>query len=189
MPAVIPISLSVDRFYLREILKALICSILFHRSFHTTLPREAYLESCDLYYCKSSDPLIMEQVDEKLALFISLLDQGKSKGNVILSFFEKRSRKGWFALEEVPWEEWVITVIVTRAATQREQITSLKTLSKDVGQALSFISLESGRQRDHIPPIVNSQAFPFTISHQLVATTDPGGWTVSLLSNLLPTSP
>ncbi|KAJ3353447.1 hypothetical protein HDU91_005887 [Kappamyces sp. JEL0680] len=164
---------------------------------------ESYLESCDLYFVRSSEHLIMEEIDQKVSSFIAQLDQSDAanspspkpiKANLVVSFYEKKVKKHWFGKDDdSPWEEWVVTLDITRARSERDQISAKSQLAKSVEGALAYISIESGRKRDHIPPIVNSEPFPYSISFTILS--ESSGWTANPLSylgnltgNLLPSS-
>lgn len=74
----IDIKLTVDRFYLASLLKALLHSIIFHRGFAITKPVEVTVESLDITYAKVDDPETSRLIDDRVAGFIHTLDNSSS---------------------------------------------------------------------------------------------------------------
>jgi hypothetical protein len=105
-------------------------------------------------------------VDSKIIEFLQQIDSSNTKKHQItLQFYEKKPKKSWFTKEDdTCWEEWTIEVLITRAKTEREQIVAKTQLQKDLKQCLIHISTESGNKRDHIPPIINSDPFPYQVN-------------------------
>ncbi|TPX35239.1 hypothetical protein SmJEL517_g02295 [Synchytrium microbalum] len=185
MPDPYRLELNVDRFYLKEVLRALLHSIIYHRSFSMTRPYEVNLEALDI---RLDDPEIEGQVDEKISTFARTLDSytGLVKGQIDVMFFEKRAKKYWFtkAEEEVCWEQWTLAVNVTLARSEREQIESRKALERQLLNCLFKISGKTNEEKDHIPPITNQDTYPFPF--QIVTTSaSETSWT-SVLKSYLP---
>lgn len=71
------LELVCERFYLREVLRSLLHTILFNRllfaSSHTR-PREVEMNAIDFAYVKVDDPEVERIVEERLAHFIRLVD-------------------------------------------------------------------------------------------------------------------
>ncbi|KAI8930315.1 hypothetical protein BC831DRAFT_395327 [Entophlyctis helioformis] len=125
---------------------AVLHSILFHRHLTTTRPVEADLDALELTYT---------------CLQISV------------SFYERRPRKSWFtkADEDVCWEEWSLLIALTQATTEQQQLQAQTQLAKDVAETLMAIAREANEKKDHIPPMLSNDPFPF----QITVTAQPTG--------------
>ncbi|KAJ3272061.1 hypothetical protein HDV01_006013 [Terramyces sp. JEL0728] len=147
------------------------------------MPSEQYIESLDTYYVAHHDLQAQSMVKEKLDSFALLENQ---KQVIILQFFEKK-KKNWFQKEEECWEEWNLTFNITRAKTEKEQIEAKTKTIVDLEKSLMYISVECGKHIDHVPPIVNSDPFPFTIAENQI----PAGKfsTYGQIASVLKTSP
>ncbi len=113
-----------------------------------------------------------------------LIDTVSSKQyQISISFYEKKPKKSWFTKEDDGcWEEWNITIEITRATSEKEQIIAKTNLSRALFSNLIHITTEAGNKRDHIPPILNSDPFPYTIT---IHNPENSSWT-SMLTNLMP---
>ncbi|KAI9011023.1 hypothetical protein BC832DRAFT_590284 [Gaertneriomyces semiglobifer] len=109
-PVVLPLEITVDRYYLSASLKALIHSILFHRRFTPEKPVDVDVDSLGVTYVKLENPEMERAVEEKVRMLEKALDPttGRNKGQLALMFFEKKSKqkKSWFAKteEDTCWE-------------------------------------------------------------------------------------
>ncbi|KXN83417.1 hypothetical protein AN958_01466 [Leucoagaricus sp. SymC.cos] len=97
----------------------------------------------------------------------------KRRGQIIVTFSEKRPKKSWYQLymadEEVPWEQWIINVEFRQHNTEKDRLTFnnnlANTLSKTIQTMLVHTSSERGRAV--VPPITQSSGispFPFKIA-------------------------
>ncbi|KAJ3188969.1 hypothetical protein HDU85_004686 [Gaertneriomyces sp. JEL0708] len=172
-PVVLPLEITVDRYYLSASLKALIHSILFHRRFTPEKPVDVDVDSLGVTYVKLENPEVERAVEEKVRMLEKALDPttGRNKGQLALMFFEKKSKqkKSWFAKteEDTCWEQWVLSVAVREVRSEREQLDSRRLLQRDLQQALMAISTTTNEQRDHIPPLKNEEPFPVEVSNIL----------------------
>ncbi|TPX69629.1 hypothetical protein SpCBS45565_g02265 [Spizellomyces sp. 'palustris'] len=173
-----PVELVVDRYYLAAVMKALLHSILFHRRFTSERPMEIDLDALNVTYARLEDPELERAVDEKVRMFDKALEplSGRNKGQIAVMFFERRAKKSWFTKteEEVCWEQWVITITIRESRTEREHIDARRALQKDLVTALTSISQMTNEQKDHIPPIVNNDPFPFQI---VISSNSDASWT------------
>lgn len=185
MVELIPIELEIERFYIKDTLRALLHSILFHRTFDSIRPIEGIIESLDVTYCKMKDaPSIDDSIDLKLVEIVQIIDSNPNakQFQLVLCMYEKKAKKSWFSKEDdMCWEEWVLTFTVTRAQSERDQIKSKAKLADSLTKTLIKISSEAGRRRDHIPAIVNSEPFPHSI---LLQAQGSSSWT-RMITNLV----
>ncbi|EEB91888.1 hypothetical protein MPER_09683 [Moniliophthora perniciosa FA553] len=99
----------LDRFTAKEVLTAILHSILFHRLFGTVKPKT--IEVLDVTTPGVSDPDMETLVSNKVDAFWKGVERGMEKrGQITVTFAEKKNKKTWFQVyeEEVPWEQWVI---------------------------------------------------------------------------------
>ncbi|KAI8900444.1 hypothetical protein BC833DRAFT_581700 [Globomyces pollinis-pini] len=189
-PLSIPLSLSIERFYCKEVLKGILHSIVFHRTVSATVPQENVISSLDIVSVKLSDPMIDQHIEEKVVEILSQVDLSATKQmQVAVHFYEKKHKKSWFSTvtskeDDSRWEEWIITIHLSRATTEKEQIMAKANLIQSLQTLLMTISLESGVKRDHIPPILNSEPFPFDIT---LHNGNESSWG-RLLTNFIPNS-
>lgn len=164
----ITIELVLDRFTAKEVLTAILHSILFHRLFGTVKPKT--LEVLDVTMPGVSDIEMENLITEKVDAFWKGVERGMGKrGQITVTFAEKKPKKGWFQVytgdEEVPWEQWVINAEVRQPRDrERQQFdTNLAaTLTKSVQTMLTHTSSERGRKA--VPLITNATGIsPFPI--------------------------
>jgi len=169
--AKISIDLVVDEPTAREALRATLHAILFHRLFGVVKPK--IIELLDVTLPAVADNEIEQRVDEKVELIWRSLESGVQKrGQVSLSFAEKRPKKNWFyvAEEEVPWEEWVVNVEMRHPSTSNERVELHTALAQKLVATLRTIltHTSSERGRGIVPLISTAKGIsPFPI--QLVA--------------------
>jgi hypothetical protein len=104
-----------------------------------------------------------------------------------MAFYEKKAKRNWIPAfngkEDDFWEEWVITLEVTRSpSNELEQINSKKALKKALEEVLLKISIDCNRMADHIPPITAADPFVWNLVHRIL---QESSWR-SLLSNFVP---
>jgi len=165
----IDIVLDHDRHTTKEVLGAILHSILFHRLFGTVKPQ--IFEVLDVTMPGVADPEMEQLVREKVDAFWKGIESGASKrGRILVTFSEKRPKKSWFQVymgeEEVPWEQWVINAEVRQPKSERDRQnfnTALaSTLSKSLHTMLTHTSSERGRTA--VPLITNAAGIsPFPI--------------------------
>ena len=160
---VIEMQLSVERFYCSQVLKAILHSILFHRTFSNTRPVEESISQLNntCWYCKANG--LDTVVEDHIASCLATIDQNPQPSRTYLltvQFFEKQ--KSWF--NKQCWEEWKLKLIVTRAKSEKEQIMARNDLQEQVKGALQFISLQACQDMSKLPKIVDTEPFPFSVS-------------------------
>ncbi|KAI0784067.1 DUF1649-domain-containing protein [Abortiporus biennis] len=167
----ITIDLVLDRHTTREVLRAVLHSILFHRLFGTVKPQ--VIEVLDVTMPAVDDPEIKQLVQDKIDAFWKGVEGGVNKrGQIIVTFSEKRPRKSWFLIgeEEVPWEQWVVNAEIRQqpnAERERQKFNAdlESALTKSLQTILSHTSSERGRSA--VPLITNAQGispFPFKVA-------------------------
>ncbi|KAI1786830.1 autophagy-related protein [Ganoderma leucocontextum] len=162
----ITIDLVLDRLQTKEVLRAVLHSILFHRLFGTI--RSRTFEVLDVTMPGVDDQEITQLVEEKVDAFWKGVEGDANKrGQILVTFSEKRQRRNWFLIgeEEVPWEQWIINAEIRQPSErERQKFNSdlASTLTKSLQTMLTHASSERGRSA--VPLITNAQSIsPFPI--------------------------
>ncbi|KAI0640313.1 autophagy-related protein [Trametes polyzona] len=162
----ITIDLVLDRLQTKEVLRAVLHSILFHRLFGTVKPRT--FEVLDVTMPGVDDDDITRQVEEKIDAFWRGVEGVPNKrGQIVVTFSEKRPRKSWFLMgeEEIPWEQWIINAEIRQPSDRERQKFNADlaaTLTKSLQTMLVHSSSEKGRSA--VPLITNATSIsPFPI--------------------------
>ena len=110
--------IEVERFQVKEVLKALLHSIIFQRALGAQQMRDTASDLFDLSYVRSDSRAIDAKVEEQTEAFGKALERDETMAahQVCLSFFELRVRPSTFGLfrseEKVVWERWHIPLLV-----------------------------------------------------------------------------
>ncbi|KAJ1630106.1 hypothetical protein T492DRAFT_97675 [Pavlovales sp. CCMP2436] len=108
--------LEVEHFQVKEVLRCLLHSILYQRILGATPSNRHREEESTLFeisYLCFDDESVRTTVEERIDAFAKSLDRAnEARGQVDLSFFERRQRKGLLGLhnveERVCWERWSV---------------------------------------------------------------------------------
>lgn len=150
------IPITVDRIGLKNVLRALIHSILFLRHFGLVRPLE--VEIFNIVYVAIDDSTIEQTVEEKIRQAVQVLEQqGQQQQLITIGFMEKRpTKQGWFIgaqkrFELACWEQWTLAVTVAEEANTEMALKA----------ALGRIFQLADAKIDHIPPITAELASEF----------------------------
>ncbi|TCD71022.1 hypothetical protein EIP91_000520 [Steccherinum ochraceum] len=167
---VITLDLVLDRHTAKDVLRAVLHSILFHRLFGTVKAKT--FEVLDVTMPAVDDEATEQLVDQRVDTFWKGIEGGVNKrGQIIVTFSEKKPKKSWFLVgeEEVPWEEWMINAEIRQPTTERDRQkfnADLATaLTKSLKTMLTHTSSETGRAA--VPLITVAQGispFPYRIT-------------------------
>ncbi|KAF9955316.1 hypothetical protein BGZ72_003839 [Mortierella alpina] len=186
-PVTFPVELTVERTLLKEALRAILHTILFHRVFANIKPRD--MDILDLTIPVIDDPEVDKLVDEKIAAFVKAVDSNpQSKGQIGLMFYETRTKRTWgfgYTSSEVCWEQWAITIHVVTNTNEKDKQRSIKNMEKALSSLFLSILRTVNERKDHIPPITTSDGNPFP--YQIVIPTAADTWG-SMFKRLLDTS-
>ncbi|RKP23756.1 autophagy-related protein [Syncephalis pseudoplumigaleata] len=108
------------------------------------------------------DPEIERTIEEKLRAFARHLDATDSdSAQMVVGFFEKRTKQSWFskAEEQVCWEEWPITVTCVRPRDERAYLR--QAASAQLRKLLAGIVHTVETHREHVPAITTNEGNPF----------------------------
>ncbi|KAK5108290.1 hypothetical protein LTR62_008605 [Meristemomyces frigidus] len=183
-PPEFTIELSADRQNLKDVVKGIIHSILFHRIF-TPLTPSAF-EVLDLTIPCVPDPEVADLLETRSTTLLRALDTttttttqspqynnaknngGPAHGSITVQFLERRRRKGWFITkpdEETIWETWVLSVSLTSARSEPEAERNRRVMEASLQEAVMKVITTANGEKEHIPPITtnDSTAFPYQI--------------------------
>ncbi|KAI0275466.1 autophagy-related protein [Gloeopeniophorella convolvens] len=165
--ATVSIDIVLDRQNTREILRALLHAILFHRLFGTIKPQT--FEVLDVTMPGVADPAMERLVEDKVDTFWKGLENVPQKrGQISVTLSRKDQKKAWLGIttyEEVAWEQWIINAEIRqpKSEQERQQFNQnlAATLSKSLRTMLTHTSSEQGRGA--VPPITNAEVSPFPL--------------------------
>ncbi|XP_042008167.1 autophagy-related protein 101-like [Salvia splendens] len=178
--------LDVEHFEIREVLRCILHTILFHRALGLVRPKDIDLELFEITYVQCGDVELERKVDEKIDQFLDRVDKHPNKKNQIcLSFYEvKNKQPTWFTnkVERLYWEQWYINLNVaphqkghSGKSTSSKIVVDPKAEERTVRRAALEASLRDvlfqmirfvNEKKDHIPPIPNLEgvSFPYEIT-------------------------
>jgi hypothetical protein len=128
----------------------------------------------DLNYVKVNDAALDLEIKDQVRAFQDLQVAGKSNGEVVVSFYEKKLRtSGWFSAaqqeEKVCWERWTLRFRFTglgprgkMGMSPKEKTQVTEQVTRRIYYILKFVKM----QQEHIPPIQQSKTalnFPYSI--------------------------
>ncbi|KAF9916900.1 hypothetical protein BX616_002475 [Lobosporangium transversale] len=185
-PATFPVDLTVERGLLKDVLRAILHTILFHRVFANIKPKD--MDILNITIPIIDDPEIEKLVEEKIAVFAKAVDANpQSKGQIGVMFYEKRTKRAWFSStsSEVCWEQWGITLNVVTNINEKDKQRSIKNMEKALSALFLNILRTVNEHKDHIPPITTSDGNPFPYQIVIPTTNDTWG---SMFKRILDTS-
>ncbi|KAJ6630421.1 hypothetical protein B0H10DRAFT_985832 [Mycena sp. CBHHK59/15] len=181
----ITIDLVLDRHTTKDVLQGVLHAILFHRLFGLVKPQ--VFEVLDVTMPGVSDPEMEQLVNDKVDAFWRGVDSGASKrGQITVTFSEKRPKKSWFQVyvgeEEVPWERWyhyylwgplisrsfgrIINAELRQPKSDRDRQQFLTTLAATLTKAVQtmLVHTSSEKGRTAVPLITNATGIsPFPV--------------------------
>ncbi|XP_074295408.1 autophagy-related protein 101-like isoform X1 [Silene latifolia] len=179
--------LQVDDFEIKEVLRCILHTIMFHRALGLVRPKDIDLELFDITYVQCGDVELEKKIDEKIEHFISWVEKHPNKkSQICLSFYEIKNNKAiWFSnkVERLIWEQWYINLNVAhqRATSNKsyhskvvdsregssedrnsQRIAKEISLREVLFQIIKFVN----EKKDHIPPIPSREgiSFPYEIT-------------------------
>ncbi|KAK9359768.1 autophagy-related protein [Lipomyces starkeyi] len=185
----ITIDIVLDRLLIRDVIKAILSSIFFHRLFGSIRPLSPPREVLEITYPSVDDPALDALIDEKLTRLTAALDtssqyianqpyagstQHQRKAQIVVNFFEKKTRKAWFSKseEEVCWEEWIINISSITPRNESEKIRVAKSAENQLQTIIMKVIDIVNDNKDHIPPIATTEANPFPYQISIPSETE-----------------
>ncbi|KAF2176300.1 DUF1649-domain-containing protein [Zopfia rhizophila CBS 207.26] len=149
----------------KDVVKAILHTIFFHRYFSSISPLTRDL--LDLTLPAIDDVDLETLIDQRTAALVRAIEsthQQRGRGQLAVQFFEKRRRKTYFfgkADEEVCWEQWTLDVTLATPRTETDVLKVRRAMEKSLHKAALKIVNIVNRDKDHIPPITTTDANPF----------------------------
>lgn len=189
--------LEVEHFQLKEALRCTLHTILYQRVLGAP-PTNRHLEVestlFELTYLRCHDEGMRATVEERIEQFANAIDRaGQARGQVDLSFFERRQRKGLLGLhnveERVCWERWSIPLRIQSRPYQHhaERAEAQAALEEQLGERLCSIISMCAEKKEHLPPI---EALAHgSIAYEISTTNSGESWGVDLFKRMLQATP
>ncbi|THU58737.1 hypothetical protein C4D60_Mb03t17570 [Musa balbisiana] len=172
---------------IREVLRCILHTILFHRALGLVRPKDVECELFDITYVQCEDHELEKKIDEKINQFIGWVEKHPNrKSQVCISFYEVKNKHAtWFGnkIERFYWEQWYINLhiispkphgkshntkahVVTGENAFEGSNSRCAALESSLREVLFQIIKFVNEKKDHIPPLQNSEivSFPYEIS-------------------------
>ncbi|XP_019185379.1 PREDICTED: autophagy-related protein 101 [Ipomoea nil] len=181
--------LDVEHFEIREVLRCILHTVLFHRALGLVRPKDIDLELFDITYVQCGDVEVEKKIDEKIEHFIERVEKHPNKKNEIcLSFYEVKNKQAtWFSnkVERLYWEQWYINLNVAQhpkahsskshhskavfdpgESTSEERNARRAALELSLREVLFQIIKFVNEKKDHVPSVPNLEgvSFPYEIT-------------------------
>ncbi|KAI1674447.1 duf1649 domain protein [Pyrenophora tritici-repentis] len=154
-----------DAACVKDVVKAILHTIFFHRYFTSISPLTRDLLDLTLPAIDDVDlETLIEQKTFALVRAIDSTHQPRGRGQIVVQFFEKKRRKTYFfgkADEDVCWEQWTLDVTLAQPRTETDVLKVRRAMTKSLEKAAHKIIAIVNRDKDHIPPITTTDANPF----------------------------
>ncbi|KAJ4812496.1 Autophagy-related protein 101 [Rhynchospora pubera] len=183
--------LVVEQFEIREVLRCILHTIIFHRALGLVRPRDINCELFELTYVQCGVPEVEKEIEEKITEFISKISKHPNRRShqVCLSFYETKDKQpAWFSskTERVYWERWFINLQITNQRVNMkpnqtkvgfdpgEKLSSLEekklhrtaleaSIRENLFQIIKFVN-EKMDHLPHIPPNAEGISYPYEIT-------------------------
>lgn len=193
---------------IREVLRCILHTIVFHRALGLVRPKDVDCELFDITYVQCGDAELEKKVEEKIDQFMGWVEKHPNrKSQISLSFYEvKNKQQTWFSnkVERLYWEQWHINLhvmtpkargkthskapIVPRDSALEESSSRRAALELTLREVLFQIIRFVNEKKDHIPPISNSEVISFPYEITIPSSSDSSfGWHTDVLKRMLQT--
>ncbi|KAK0604524.1 hypothetical protein LWI29_016515 [Acer saccharum] len=165
--------LEVEHFEIREVLRCILHTIVFHRALGLVRPKDIDLELFEITYVQCGDVEVEKKIDEKIEQFISWVEKHPNKkSQICLSFYEvKNKQQSWFTnkIERLYWEQCKShhskVVFDPGESTSEERSIRRAALEASLRDVLFQIIKFVNEKKDHVPPISEGVVyFPYEIT-------------------------
>ncbi|CBI18564.3 unnamed protein product, partial [Vitis vinifera] len=181
--------LELENFQIREVLRCILHTIVFHRALGLVRPKDIDLELFEITYVQCGDAEVERKINEKIDQFISWVEKHPNKkSQICLSFYEvKNKQASWFTnkIERRSWEYWYINLNVAQHPKAHSSKSHHSKAVVDPGESASEdrslrrAALEASlrevlfqiikfvnEKKDHIPSIPSAEgvSFPYEIT-------------------------
>ncbi|KAK4992031.1 hypothetical protein LTR50_001427 [Elasticomyces elasticus] len=180
-----------DRTNVKDIVKAVLHAIFFHRYFIPIEPCCRDVLDVTMSYIADDD--LETLIDQRATALARALDTASTpsglpspqynqkqsgRGQVVLQFLEKKRKKGWGFMkggeEELCWEVWCLNVTLAMPRTESDSQKVRNAMEKSLEKTAFKIVTIVNRDRGHIPPITTTETNPFP--YQILVNPKNDGW-------------
>ncbi|KAF5195016.1 Autophagy-related protein [Thalictrum thalictroides] len=181
--------LEVEHFEIREVLRCILHTIVFHRALGLVRPKDVDSELFEITYVQTGDAELEKKIEEKIDQFIGWVEKHPNKkSQICLSFYEVKNKQAtWFSnkIERLYWEQWHVNLNVAQHPKTHSSKSHHSKVVVDPGEnvfedrSVRHAALETSlrevlfqiikfvnEKKDHIPSIPNLEgvAFPYEIT-------------------------
>eukprot|EP00262_Sarcandra_glabra_P015690 TRINITY_DN4898_c0_g1_i1.p1 TRINITY_DN4898_c0_g1~~TRINITY_DN4898_c0_g1_i1.p1 ORF type:complete len:216 (-),score=29.68 TRINITY_DN4898_c0_g1_i1:314-961(-) len=178
--------LEVEHFQIREVLRCILHTVIFHRALGLVRPKDVDSELFEITYVQCGDVELEKKIEDKIDHFIGWVEKHPNKkSQICLSFYELKNKQAtWFSnrTERLFWEHWYINLNVVYHSKAHSGKSHHAKLALDLGadersgrcaaletslrEVLFQIIKIVNEKKDHIPPIHNVEGvtFPYEIT-------------------------
>ncbi|CAN7090116.1 unnamed protein product [Brassica rapa subsp. narinosa] len=179
--------LEVESFEIREVLRCILHTIVFHRALGLIRPKDIDLELFDITYVQCGEIEVEKKIDDKIEQIITWIAKHPNKKiQICLTFYEVKTKQpSWFTnkIERLYWEQWNINLnviqptkppvgkshhskLVVDPGEEPEEFSSRRTLLEQSLQEVLFQIIKFvNEKKDHVPPINDGVIYcPFEIT-------------------------
>eukprot|EP01094_Clydonella_sp_ATCC50884_P014990 TRINITY_DN25569_c0_g1_i1.p1 TRINITY_DN25569_c0_g1~~TRINITY_DN25569_c0_g1_i1.p1 ORF type:complete len:187 (-),score=43.82 TRINITY_DN25569_c0_g1_i1:6-566(-) len=158
----------------KDFLKCILHTIIFHRVLRPMAPREERIESIDFAYICCDDAEIHKRV-EKRATQASL----DPPSRVVLRF--NVSEKHWLSTDVNCWEQWTIGIKLLPTVSPQEQRERRDLVSSQLRRSILSVVSHVNAHQSHLPPRAKMAERDFSIE---IPEHDHRGWSFSNIFKL-----
>jgi len=120
----------------KDVVKAILHTIFFHRYFTSISPLTRDLLDLTLPAIDDVDlETLIEQRTMALVRAIDSTHQQRGRGQLVVQFFEKKRKKAYFfgrAEEDVCWEQWTLDVTLAQPRTETDVLKVRRAMTKSL---------------------------------------------------------
>ncbi|GAV89048.1 DUF1649 domain-containing protein [Cephalotus follicularis] len=201
--------LEVEHFEIREVLRCILHTIVFHRALGLVRPKDIDLELFEITYVQCGDIELEKKIDEKIEQFVSWVEKHPNKkSQICLSFYEVKSKQQlWFSHknERLYWEQWHVNLTVAQhqkghpgkphhpkvivdpgESAPEERSMRRAALEASLREVLFQIIKFVNEKKDHVPLIPEGIYFPYEIT---IPSSSDSAFGMDMLKRMLQTPP
>jgi hypothetical protein len=178
--------LEVESKHLSDVLRCMLHTVLFNRAFGLVYPKEEIIDTLDFEYVRCDDVTVHQYVEEQIKTFrTTLAEREDRRAQLVLSFFETRSKKAWFRKveEKICFEQWVFFIIL-KEDSPVETPEAREKLENELRERIMYIIQTVNEKQNHIPlKFQPTDLIPFPYEITIPSTSE--NWGVDMMWNLI----
>ncbi|XP_072952575.1 autophagy-related protein 101 [Typha angustifolia] len=200
--------LEVEHDEIRDVLRCILHTILFHRALGLVRPKDVDCELFEITYVQCGISELEKEIEGKIEEFISKVDKHPNRrSQICVSFYEtKNKQQPLFGnkVEHMDWEQWYVNLhVVNRKphgkshqnkvvrdpgeCSLEETSSRRAALGSSLHEVLFQIITFANEKKDHLPPIPPNKegaSFPYEITIPS-SSGSSFGWHTDVLKRML----